>query len=79
MKKLLLAFIGFYQRRISPLTPSSCRYIPTCSEYARVAIGRWGAWSGGWMSVRRILRCNPFHQGGLDPVPDMPDSVIRRD
>ncbi len=79
MKKLLLALIRFYQMRISPHTSSRCRYIPTCSEYARVAIDRWGAWRGGWMSVRRILRCNPLFKGGLDPVPDMPDSVIRRD
>lgn len=79
MKRLLLWLINFYQRQISPLKPPSCRYIPTCSEYARIAIIRWGALFGGVMAVKRILRCHPFHAGGYDPVPDIPDSVIRRE
>ena len=69
MKRLLLALIGFYQRRISPLLGPHCRYTPTCSQYAVEAIERYGAARGGWMAFRRILRCHPFHPGGYDPVP----------
>ena len=69
MKCLLLLLIRFYQSTISPLTLPSCRYYPTCSAYAVEAIERYGAWHGGWMAVRRILRCHPFHAGGYDPVP----------
>ena len=79
MKRAMLALIGFYQRAISPHLPASCRYVPTCSEYARVAIQRWGALRGGWMGLKRILRCNPLHKGGYDPVPELPDGAIRRD
>lgn len=69
MKRLLLLLISFYQHWISPLKPPSCRYIPTCSEYARIAVERYGARKGGFLAIRRILRCNPFHEGGYDPVP----------
>ena len=69
MKCLLLLLIRFYQSAISPLPLPSCRYYPTCSAYAVEAIERYGAWHGGWMAVRRILRCHPFHAGGYDPVP----------
>ena len=69
MKKLLLILIRFYQRYITPYTPGCCRFRPTCSHYARVAIERFGAWRGGWMALKRILRCNPFCKGGYDPVP----------
>ncbi len=69
MKKLLLAAIRFYRGKISPNTPPSCRYIPTCSAYALEAIERYGAGKGLWLAVRRILRCHPFHRGGYDPVP----------
>ena len=69
MKCLLLLLIRFYQSAISPLTPPHCRYYPTCSAYAVEAIERYGAWHGGWMAFRRILRCHPFHAGGYDPVP----------
>lgn len=78
MKRLLLSLIAFYQRAVSPHLPDSCRYIPSCSEYARVAIQRYGALRGGWMGLRRILRCNPFHKGGYDPVPEPPEGAIRR-
>ena len=72
MKWLLLAIVRFYRKRISPLTRPSCRFIPTCSEYALTAIERYGAWKGGWMALKRISRCHPFHTGEhdfYDPVP----------
>ena len=59
-----------YQVVIGPLLPSSCRYTPSCSEYALEAIDKHGPWRGGWLAVRRILRCHPFPPGGYDPVPD---------
>lgn len=68
MKTALLALLDFYKAMISPLLPPACRYVPTCSEYAREAIERYGALRGGWMGLRRLLRCHPFHAGGYDPV-----------
>ena len=52
----------------SPLKPPCCRYIPTCSEYALIAVEKYGVVHGGWMAIKRILRCHPFHKGGYDPV-----------
>ena len=69
MKRLLLLLVQFYRSCISPLLPPSCRYYPTCSAYAMEAIERYGARRGGWLALRRILRCHPFHRGGYDPVP----------
>lgn len=69
MKKILLALIKFYKREISPYMPGNCRFIPTCSEYAFIAIERYGAFKGMWLAVKRLLRCNPFFKGGYDPVP----------
>ena len=70
MKRLFLALIRFYQKHISPLTPPSCRYTPTCSEYARQAITKYGAGKGGLLALRRILRCHPFSKHDhYDPVP----------
>ena len=69
MKRALLKAIRFYQAAVSPLFPPRCRFIPTCSQYALEAIEKYGALKGGWMAFRRILRCNPFHKGGYDPVP----------
>ena len=70
MKRIFLAIINFYQKHISPLTPPSCRYTPTCSQYAREAITKYGAAKGGWLALRRILRCHPFSKHDpIDPVP----------
>ncbi len=69
MKRLLLAMLRFYKRNISPTLPPSCRFTPTCSEYAMEAIEKYGAVKGGWLAFRRVLRCNPFCKGGYDPVP----------
>lgn len=68
-KRALLALIRFYRRQISPATPPACRFIPTCSEYALEAVQKYGALKGGYLAVRRILKCHPFHKGGYDPVP----------
>ena len=69
MGKFLIGAIRFYQRAISPGLPPRCRFVPTCSQYAVEAIEKYGALKGGWLAFRRILRCNPFHKGGYDPVP----------
>lgn len=69
MKKILIGLIRFYQKSISPYTPPSCRFTPTCSAYALEAIGKYGAARGSWLALKRILRCNPFFPGGYDPVP----------
>jgi len=68
MKSATLALLRFYKRWISPSFPPSCRFVPTCSEYAMEAVERYGALRGGLMSAGRLLRCHPFAQGGLDPV-----------
>ncbi len=69
VKKFMLFMIEFYRSYISPLKPPSCRYVPTCSEYAMIAIEKYGPVKGGYLAVKRILRCHPFHKGGYDPVP----------
>ncbi len=79
MKKILLWLIRFYRKNVSPRKRPCCRFIPTCSEYALTAIERFGAGYGGWLALRRILRCHPFAKGGYDPVPEHPNSIIRRD
>ena len=72
MKWLLLKLIRSYQRNISPLRPPCCRFIPPCSAYALEAVEKYGALKGGWLALRRILRCHPFHRQRsiqYDPVP----------
>lgn len=68
MKKIAIMLIKGYRLFISPLKPPTCRFVPTCSEYALQAIEKYGIFRGGIMAVRRILRCHPFHPGGYDPV-----------
>ena len=70
MKKILLKMIRFYRRCISPYTPACCRFTPTCSAYAMEAIEKYGAMKGGFLALKRFLRCNPFYKGDpYDPVP----------
>ena len=70
MKKFLIILIRFYQRNISPAFPARCRFRPTCSAYAVEAISKYGAIKGGFLALRRILRCHPFYKGDIyDPVP----------
>ena len=70
MKKLFLSLIRFYQKHVSPAFPARCRYYPTCSRYAYEAITKYGALKGGWLALKRLLRCHPFHKGNyFDPVP----------
>ena len=69
LRDILIALVKFYWAAISPSRPPCCRYIPTCSQYALEALEKYGALKGGWLAFRRILRCNPFHKGGYDPVP----------
>jgi uncharacterized protein len=66
--KLVLALLTAYKRLVSPHLPPSCRYIPTCSEYAMEAVERFGALRGGWLALARVLRCHPFVRGGYDPL-----------
>ncbi len=64
----LVMLLAVYKRLISPVLPSACKFHPTCSEYARDAVVRYGAARGSWMALRRLLRCRPFSPGGYDPV-----------
>jgi uncharacterized protein len=68
VKVVLILIIRAYRLLISPLLPPSCRFTPTCSEYAMQAIEKYGALRGFYLAVRRLLRCHPFHSGGYDPV-----------
>jgi uncharacterized protein len=68
-RRLLATLIRGYQRFVSPALPPSCRFHPSCSQYALEAVTRHGALKGGWLAARRLARCHPFHPGGFDPVP----------
>ncbi|MBB5021219.1 membrane protein insertion efficiency factor YidD [Desulfurispira natronophila] len=70
MKYLFILPIRFYQYIVSPLLPPSCRFVPTCSEYAIEACQRHGPLRGAWLALKRLLRCHPLCKGGYDPVPD---------
>lgn len=65
----MLGLIWVYRNMISPLTPASCRYTPTCSQYAVDAVNKYGPFKGGWLALKRIGRCHPWGGGGYDPVP----------
>ncbi|MGC2193640.1 MAG: membrane protein insertion efficiency factor YidD [Terriglobales bacterium] len=67
-RNAVLLLLRGYKWALSPMLPPSCRYVPTCSEYAMEAVERYGALRGGWMAMTRILRCHPFVKGGYDPV-----------
>jgi len=69
MTRILLIFIKAYQYLISPMLGPSCRFTPTCSEYAAQAVKKYGAIKGLWLSVKRVGRCHPWHDGGYDPLP----------
>ena len=69
-RRAAVALVRAYQTFLSPLLPRACRYWPTCSAYAVEAIERYGAGRGGWMALKRLLRCHPRHPGGFDPVPE---------
>lgn len=69
LARILVTFVRAYQIAISPMLPPACRYTPSCSQYAIEALQRHGALKGGWLALRRIGRCHPFHRGGFDPVP----------
>jgi hypothetical protein len=71
VKGLLLALIRLWQKTFSRALPPSCRFTPSCSQYGYEAISRYGALRGGWLTIKRIGRCHPFHPGGHDPVPDL--------
>ncbi len=69
MRFVAVFLITLYQMLISPALPPSCRYVPTCSQYAKEALLKHGFLKGSWLAARRLLRCHPFHAGGYDPVP----------
>ncbi|QOR65973.1 membrane protein insertion efficiency factor YidD [Cytobacillus suaedae] len=70
LKTVFIGIIRFYQRVISPLKPPTCRFYPSCSHYGLEAIKRFGALKGGWLTIKRISKCHPFHPGGIDHVPE---------
>lgn len=76
----MLKSVRFYRRSISPYKGRACcRFIPTCSQYAQTAIERYGAFKGGRLALRRLMRCNPWAKGGYDPVPEDPCITLRRE
>ncbi|MFS0864444.1 membrane protein insertion efficiency factor YidD [Fredinandcohnia sp. 179-A 10B2 NHS] len=70
LQSIFIGIIRFYQKFISPLKPPTCRFYPTCSHYGLEAIKRFGPIKGGWLTIKRILKCHPFHPGGIDFVPE---------
>lgn len=74
MRKLFIYLIGAYRYTISPFLGNNCRFYPSCSEYAQTAIGRFGVLRGGWLTLRRLSCCHPWHEGGHDPVPEEKES-----
>lgn len=70
MKHIFIYIVKFYQKAISPLMPPTCRFLPTCSSYSLQAYERFGAIKGTYLTIRRIIKCHPFHPGGIDLVPE---------
>ncbi|MFW5980186.1 MAG: membrane protein insertion efficiency factor YidD [Halanaerobiales bacterium] len=68
MRKLLIFFINTYQKIVSPWTPKTCRFYPTCSSYTKQALKKYGVFKGSWLGLKRIVRCHPFNPGGYDPL-----------
>lgn len=77
-KTIFVGLIRFYQKFISPLKPPTCRFYPTCSYYGLQSVKRFGALKGGYLTIKRILKCNPFHPGGIDEVPEHWPGFIHR-
>lgn len=73
LKAILIGLVRLYRTLISPLFPPSCRFQPTCSQYAIEAFERFGIWQGSWLAIKRVLRCHPLNPGGYDPVPSKGD------
>ena len=71
----LVFMIQLYRHMVSPLRPASCRFIPTCSQYAIDALSAHGLIRGSWLAAVRLVKCGPWHRGGWDPIPDRPDAV----
>ncbi|MDO9575370.1 MAG: membrane protein insertion efficiency factor YidD [bacterium] len=69
MRTFFIIFLNIYQKMVSPLFPPSCRFYPTCSEYTKGAILKYGVFKGIVLGIQRVLRCNPFSRGGYDPIP----------
>ncbi len=69
-RKVAIALVRLYQLTLGTILPNSCRFYPTCSEYALEAIGRYGILTGLWLALKRLCRCHPLHPGGYDPVPE---------
>ncbi|HEY3327621.1 MAG TPA: membrane protein insertion efficiency factor YidD [Novimethylophilus sp.] len=69
MARLLIWLVKAYRLLLSPLLGNNCRFSPSCSRYAIEALGKYGALRGGWLTLRRVLRCHPWHAGGYDPIP----------
>ncbi len=74
MRKILIIVIGAYRYIVSPFLGNNCRFHPSCSEYAQTAIERFGIIRGSWFSLRRVSCCHPWHEGGVDPVPEKKES-----
>lgn len=70
IKQIAIILLSLYRNLISPIFGPTCRFYPSCSEYAKDAIERYGTWVGGWLAVKRLLKCHPWHCGGYDPVPE---------
>ena len=76
IKYLFIFLIDIYRYCISPFTPQSCRFYPSCSNYAREAVKNYGVLKGGYLSIKRLSKCHPYHEGGFDPVPNINNQDI---